>query len=95
MATETFMKYCATCQRKTPHIKTTLSNVLHLLLTIVTVGLWLPVWIILGIRSGTARPACTICGNDTFLGMKVEPVPWWATALVGFVLVVVVAALLA
>jgi hypothetical protein len=88
VASETIMKYCATCQKQTPQIRPRASNVLHLLMSVITLGLWLPVWFIIGLRNTSARPLCTVCGNDTMLGMKVEPTPWWASILAFLVLMV-------
>jgi len=38
------------------------NHVLHLILTILTGGLWLIVWIILALRRGSLR--CVRCGAD-------------------------------
>ena len=41
------------------------NHVLHLLLSIVTLGLWIPVWILLSIFGGEKRRAISVdeCGN--------------------------------
>ena len=43
------------------HIQQTPSHILHLLLSLVTVGLWIPIWIIVALN---AKPLqCTQCGK--------------------------------
>jgi len=44
--------------------KQTPNNVLHLLLSVVTAGLWIPIWILLLIFGGSAY-RCPHCGAKT------------------------------
>lgn len=53
--------YCTTCQRETPHQVQGINHLLHLILTLLVCGLWLPVWIMLAVAGGNA--ACTRCGT--------------------------------
>lgn len=56
--------YCATCGRQTLHTKQRINHVLHLLLTIITAGLWgLFVWLPLGLTNSSRRAMCTSCGS--------------------------------
>lgn len=55
--------YCPVCQRQTLYAKEGLNHVLHLILTLVTLGLWGIVWIILGIASAAKPTRCTQCGT--------------------------------
>lgn len=55
--------YCAHCDRVTLHHKQRINNVLHLLLTICTGGLWLIVWLLLGGANSAKRMRCTSCGR--------------------------------
>jgi ribosomal protein S14 len=66
--------YCATCGRQTLHTKDRVNHVLHLLLSIVTVGLWAVfVWIPLGMKNSAARTRCSVCGSKPGLeSLKVE-----------------------
>lgn len=63
MAEVTTTRFCATCARDTAHRRTTTNDVLHLLLTLATLGLWLPVWLALGLLAATNRSYCSVCGT--------------------------------
>jgi len=58
---------CRFCKKDTMHIHKEINHILHFFLSIITVGLWLTIWIIL-IVIGIFRSAnhtttqCTICG---------------------------------
>lgn len=65
MATVQQMLHCRSCGRKTMHLSTKPSHLLHLFLSILTVGLWLIVWAIAGLTAG--RPACSECGTTAGL----------------------------
>lgn len=54
--------YCAHCQQDVVAAEETPNHLLHFVLTLVTLGLWVPIWILatLGI---IARYRCTQCGN--------------------------------
>jgi hypothetical protein len=54
--------YCHVCQRQSLFQKPRINHVLHLILSIVTLGLWLIVWLILGIINASKSPRCTTCG---------------------------------
>lgn len=73
MAVTASTAHCQVCDRQTLFHKQRINHVLHLILTIVTVGVWgLLVWLPLGIINSTRRPRCTLCG--TFRGTKAEQV---------------------
>ena len=61
MATKQLMVNCSACAKPTLHVAQTPTHVVHLLLSIITAGFWLIVWIFLSI--GTPKPQCTICGK--------------------------------
>ena len=75
MPTTNFMANCSKCQKKTLHIEQKMNHILHLLLSIVTAGVWIIVWVILAILHSN-KPQCTICGhnkgliNDTIAEIK-------------------------
>lgn len=60
-------RYCPTCERMVLALKDRTNHILHLLMSVVTVGLWLPVWLIAGIRSDHRKPLCSVCGGKTRL----------------------------
>jgi hypothetical protein len=56
--------YCATCRRQTLHHKQRVNHVLHLILSILTAGLWAVfVWLPLGAMNTSRRMRCTVCGT--------------------------------
>ena len=75
MPTTNVMTNCSKCQKKTLHIEQKMNHILHLLLSIVTAGVWIIVWVILAILHSN-KPQCTICGhnkgliNDTIAEIK-------------------------
>lgn len=75
MPTINVMTNCSKCQKKTLHIEQKMNHILHLLLSVVTAGVWIIVWIILAILHSN-KPQCTMCGhnkgliNDTIAEIK-------------------------
>lgn len=61
MKTQEEMLKCKSCGRKTVHLKKVPSSLLHLVLTILTAGLWAIVWI--GVSLNTGKPTCKMCGK--------------------------------
>ena len=64
MPTENIMYPCSVCQKQTVHIKKRINHILHLLLSVLFIGLWLIVWIGIAVL-GTRTPVCTVCGNGS------------------------------
>ena len=62
MAQKNFMRKCAQCASQTMHVQQKPNHILHLILTIVTLGLWLIVWVPLSLFQG--KPQCTVCGKS-------------------------------
>ena len=61
MSTNQKMLKCKTCGRPTPHLVDRPNHILHLLLSVVTLGLWLIVWLLIG--AGEKKAICTVCGS--------------------------------
>jgi hypothetical protein len=59
------MSFCKTCNKQTLHLYNVdnCNHILHLLLSVFTIGFWIPVWIICGLSSGRGQPTCTVCGT--------------------------------
>lgn len=57
--------FCHTCQRPTLHTARleTPNHVLHLLISVFTCGLWLPVWLVLIVATKSAPWRCSQCGG--------------------------------
>jgi len=58
-------KFCPQCQKQTLWARPGTNHILHLLMAILTCGLWLPIWIVASIRIGGWR--CQSCGSDGFV----------------------------
>ena len=43
------------------HVQEKPNHVLHLLLSVFTIGIWLPVWALVGFSR--ERPRCAVCGR--------------------------------
>lgn len=63
MPTSNVMTNCSKCQKKTLHIEQKLNHILHLLLSVVTAGVWLIVWILLALFHDK-KTQCTVCGHN-------------------------------
>lgn len=56
-----YMKQCKVCGKPTMHIRPSTSHVLHLLLSVVTAGVWLIVWFFVA-QNNASQGSCTVCG---------------------------------
>ena len=65
MGTKSEREYCRTCEAPVLAVKQTPSHVLHLLLSIVTAGLWILVWLALTIGASFRSFRCPTCGDST------------------------------
>ncbi len=60
-AMEYTSKYCKYCGQQRKFERPGTNHILHLILSILTVGLWIPVWILSAIKIGGWR--CSFCGK--------------------------------
>jgi hypothetical protein len=76
--------YCRGCQKHVMIRRPTASHLLHLLLTLITMGLWLPIWVLSAVQFGGWR--CTVCGKPCSRTFEAKD---WAligvAAVIGFV----------
>lgn len=63
----TIRRNCKTCGGPRPFTKSGINHILHLLLSILTFGFWIPVWILLGLLSLMRPHRCEHCGQSTFV----------------------------
>ena len=63
MPTQEESKYCDRCKRYMLVRKPATNHILHLILSIVTVGFWIPIWILVGISVASTKWRCTHCGK--------------------------------
>lgn len=83
MAADQTSKYCSNCEKQTLWARPGTNHILHLLLTVLVCGFWLPVWVMASIRIGGWR--CQTCGGkDRSLNHLVVPVICIALFLVFF-----------
>lgn len=73
MAVKQFGWFCRTCNAQRFFVKQRANHVLHLILTIVTLGLWSPVWITCAILASGKPARCQTCGRPR--GADPKPVP--------------------
>jgi len=62
MASKQLMQFCKRCDKSTSHIGPGTSHLLHLVLSIITFGIWLPVWLLTDIFN-SSELACSQCGK--------------------------------
>lgn len=65
MSKLTARRMCKTCGQTRLFEKERQNNVLHLLLSIVTCGLWLPVWLLVAVCVAFSPYRCPVCGKGT------------------------------
>lgn len=63
MAIVQTQKKCRDCGRKTLHAKERWSDGAHILITIVTLGLWIPFWLLMGLADMFTAFRCQLCGR--------------------------------
>ncbi len=63
MPSDQVVVYCKNCKKSTVQVKQRANHILHLLLSVVTVGIWLIVWFFIALFTSDT-PVCTICGNE-------------------------------
>lgn len=76
MGMEQASGFCPSCQQQVLIQRPTTSHVLHLLLAVITVGLWIPIWLLASVRIGGWR--CSLCGrnvNRSLFGTHKRPRP--------------------
>lgn len=61
-----YSAFCKNCQEETIHERPSTSHVLHLLLSVITVGLWIPVWILVAMSNGS-QGVCLTCAREVGL----------------------------
>jgi len=69
MGIEQTFRYCGRCRRSTMAYRPSASHILHLLLTILTGGIWLIVWFGSCVRVGGWK--CGTCGKQNSSGATV------------------------
>lgn len=63
MSADQVMRRCRSCKKQTLHVGPQTSHLLHLIMSVITAGVWIPIWLIVHISNST-RIACTVCGQQ-------------------------------
>lgn len=53
---------CEVCHQRRPFEEERFNHTLHLIITLLVLGVWAPVWIFLAVRKRPFR--CTVCGTQ-------------------------------
>ncbi len=62
MAEEKRGGFCKSCNKQVVVFRKGTNHILHLLLTVLTAGLWIIIWLGVGVKFGGWR--CTECGSN-------------------------------
>ena len=62
MATNHTMHFCKRCGRRTPHFQPATHHVFHLLMCLLTLGLWAGICSVAGLGNASQR-TCAVCGR--------------------------------
>lgn len=63
---DTVMRHCRNCGTTRQHSQPSTSHVLHLLLSLITAGLWIPIWLLVALNNGS-QAQCLVCGAQAGL----------------------------
>lgn len=59
----TIRRFCRECNLYRPFEKERINHILHLILTILTIGFWFPVWCLCGLSRALEPWRCRECGR--------------------------------
>lgn len=62
--------FCPICNRVTAHVRERFSTGWGCLLTLLTMGLFIPVWILIDLMELSGPPQCQYCGNKLGRGRR-------------------------
>lgn len=62
MGSQQLMAHCKACKMMTMHVRPSTSHVLHLLMSVITSGIWVVVWILAALANDSQKQ-CTVCGR--------------------------------
>lgn len=64
VSTKQAVLQCRYCGKPTVHLVEKPNHILHLLLSVLTAGLWLIVWLIIALHLRDKDEICTVCGSQ-------------------------------
>jgi hypothetical protein len=65
MSKSTIRRMCKDCGQHRPFSKDRCNHILHLILSVITIGFWTPVWLLLGIINLCKPFRCESCGKGS------------------------------
>lgn len=61
-------RYCKICGRKTLHSRPSFSNTVGCVLTVITLGLFIPIWLLIGVGEAIMQKwRCQVCGQGKWI----------------------------
>lgn len=63
MSVQQTSAFCPVCERQSRFQKERINHLLHLVLSVLTLGLWLIVWVAVGIANSSKPSRCVTCGE--------------------------------
>jgi uncharacterized membrane protein len=63
MAQKQLMRKCCTCEKMTLHMENNVNHILHIILTVLTFGLYLIIWFFICVFAGNRQ--CMECGEES------------------------------
>lgn len=64
MLTKQEQRFCKNCNKIMPATKRVPNHVLHFILSFITGGIWLFVWLLVILAAGTEKFKCVQCGKN-------------------------------
>ncbi len=55
---------CAKCDAVMPHNAAVTNHILHLLMSLFTIGIWLVVWLVVAVKNADTKAKCVKCGTE-------------------------------
>ncbi len=80
-------RYCPVCKTNGPAEKRGSNSALHVILSLCTAGLWIPIWIIIDASKGYACRTCGASTSSPFLRTLVRAVVIGAAILIAIAFV--------
>ena len=72
-------RFCKNCEMKTAHTVESVNHLLHFILTVITAGCWLPIWVVAGLKKKAKQ--CQECRTSSESGSNLLAVVCGLVAL--------------
>jgi len=64
MQTKQEQRFCNHCDEVVPSVKQVPNNIIHFILSVLTAGFWLIIWLFISLNSSGNKFYCIKCGNQ-------------------------------